>query len=201
MEGRQATFADRSRVLGGPVTLIMGQPIARIGLVSLAHERVALDFCQHGSGGNTGDFAIAFYYGLFLRPECQRAPVQQDDIRFKAQASHRLAHRLLQGKHDAVGVDDVSRNVRHMPGARTGAQRCRDFLTALLAELLGIVEMRDLTVGIKHAGPGAYRASQRPAPYLVNASHHHGAGAIKLPFIGKERPEALLFLLFNSLFP
>jgi len=198
MKRCEAQMTDRGGMFRRSITLVVRKAITRIEVICFPHESVALNLCQHRSSGDAGDLRVPLHDRMLAGPQLQRAPVQKHDIGIKRQTGHRLAHRLLQGRHDAAGVDDFSRNVRDMAGARLFAQQRRDFLASFLAQLLGIIQKGDLNTWIQHAGPRAHRSGQRPPPYFIDTDDHQSPRAIQPPLISKERPEALLFLFFSS---
>ena len=147
------------------------QLILGILLVQLQHIAVTADFGQNGRCADAGAGGVALHHRLrgHGQPGRDAVAVHKDEVRHDVQPLHGLTHPAHGGIQDIVAVDDVGADEDDLVSQCLFNDLVEKSFPLFLAQLLGVVDAVDRSLGVKDAGGHADRAAQRAASCLVYA--------------------------------
>lgn len=116
MNGRGAEALEGIEMFRGGVTLVQGEPVARIKLVELDHQTVAGDFGEDTRGGDRGTEGVALDHRRLGAVEQRRwESVEEDVLGGWNQGVEGATHGFVGGAEDVDGIDGLSIEADDLP--------------------------------------------------------------------------------------
>ncbi len=150
MMWRRAVFAQSGQVFRSGVAFVLPQTILRVDQVPLAHDPVALDFCQNRSGRDGYGSSVAVNQRFLFDERVESHRIEQQIIGSNFQESKGLRHCLPAGLIDIPRIDAARIDLGYAPREGMFADAQRQHFTPLGKQSLGIIQADDAALGIQN---------------------------------------------------
>ena len=161
-----------------------GKAELRILRVNLAHNAIACDLGDDAGCGDREGLAISLDDGVLGDGEIPHwQAINKAVVRGRGQSFHRAAHGEMGGTQDVEKVDFFGIRRGHRPlHGRVFGEAVKNFLAALGAQFLGVVEARAGIAAWQDDGSSCHRAGQRAAAGFVHARNAAQAAGVEREF-------------------
>jgi len=185
---------ESNEMLGGAITHVAREAIARMADVELGHDRISVHLRDNRGGGDRAVDRIAMHQGCLGLSDTRNAPRIDHQMFGRGIERHDGTSHGLEGRVKNVEpVDFFDRHFTDPHGDRLFAHQGVESLAPISAQLLRIIEPRQLDALRQNHSSRNDRPGEGPDPDLVDASHACDTRRKETSATRKKRCQSLSF--------